>query len=239
MGLLDRVSTLVRANLNDLLDRAEDPEKTIKQLLIDMNNQLIQVKTQVAASIADEKRLHARYQEGQEQADEWQRKAELAVEKGDDELAKQALARRNTFAQTASGFQEQWQAQSAQVQTLKDALRSLESKVSEAETKKDLLIARSRRAKAEETVHKTLSGVRGVGAISDFERLEEKVEHQEARASAYTDLATDTLDTQFATLEQESEIDQQLRELKAKKGQGQLPAGEAAKPLPPPGSSTT
>ncbi|HYU21487.1 MAG TPA: PspA/IM30 family protein [Chloroflexota bacterium] len=225
MGLLDRVSTLVRANLNDLIDRAEDPEKVIKQLIIDMNNQLIQVKTQVAAAIADEKRLYQRQQEAQQQADEWQSKAELAVEKGDDDLAKQALARRNSYTQTAQGLQEQWQAQSAQVQTLKDALRQLETKVSEAEAKKDLLIARSRRARAEETVQKTLSGVRGVGAMSDFERLEEKVEQQEARAAAYTDLSTDTLDQKFATLEQESEVDRQLRELKAKKGQGQLPPG--------------
>ena len=225
MGLLDRVSTLVRANLNDLLDRAEDPEKVIRQLLIDMNNQLIQVKTQVAAAIADEKRLHARYREAEAQSAEWERKAELAVDKGDDELAKQALARHNSYAETAAGFQEQWQAQSAQVQTLKDALRTLESKISEADTKKDLLIARSRRAKAEETVHKTLGSVRGVGAVSDFERLEEKVERQEASAAAYTDLSSDTLEQKFATLEQESEVDQQLKALKARRSQPQLPAG--------------
>src|SRR3954464_1120956 len=97
MGILDRVSTLMRANLNDLLDRAEDPEKVVRQLIIDMNNQLLQVKTQVAASIADEKRLYERYQENQAKADDWQRKAELAVDKGDDELAKLALARRNSF----------------------------------------------------------------------------------------------------------------------------------------------
>src|SRR6266487_1707873 len=99
MGLLDRVSTLMRANLNDLLDRAEDPEKVIRQLLIDMNSQLLQVKTQVAASIADEKRLEPRCRENQEKADEWEGKAELAVEKSDDELAKAALARRNSFSE--------------------------------------------------------------------------------------------------------------------------------------------
>ena len=225
MGLLDRVSTLARANLNDLLDRAEDPEKVIKQLLIDMNNQLIQVKTQVAAAIADEKKLHQRYQEAQQQAEDWQRKAELAVERGDDDLAKQALARRNTYVQTANGFQEQWQAQSAQVQALKDGLRQLEAKIDEATAKRDLLIARSRRAKAEETVHRTLSGIRGTGALSEFERLEERVEHQEARAQAYTELSTDTLEQRFATLETESEVDRQLRELKAAREQRQLPSG--------------
>src|SRR6266508_4264322 len=111
MGILDRVSTLMRANINDMIDRAEDPEKVVKQLIIDMNNQLIQVKTLVAAAIADEKRLYQRQQEAQQQADEWQSKAELAVEKGDDDLAKQALARRNSYTQTAQGLQEQWQAQ--------------------------------------------------------------------------------------------------------------------------------
>src|SRR5438067_13410513 len=103
MGLLDRVSTLVRANLNSLVDRAEDPEKIIQQLLIDMNNQLLQVKTQVAASIADEKRLYQRYQENKEKADEWERKAELAVDKGEGELAKEALARRNSVKVCAVG----------------------------------------------------------------------------------------------------------------------------------------
>ncbi len=227
MGLLDRVSTLARANLNDLLDRAEDPEKVIKQLLIDMNNQLIQVKTQVAAAIADEKRLQQRYQEAQQQADEWQRKAELAVERGDDDLAKQALARRNVYVQTAQGMQEQYQAQAAQVSALKDGLRQLESKMDEATAKRDLLIARSRRAKAEETVHKTLSGIRGTGALSEFERLEERVQLQEARASAYTELSTDTLDQKFQTLEQETEVDRQLRELKAKRSTPELPPGHS------------
>src|SRR5437763_11861195 len=108
MGMLDRVSTILRANINDMLDRAEDPEKMIKQLLLDMENQLIQVKTQVAASIADEQRLKERWQDHQRQADEWQRKAEIAVQRGQDDLAKEALARRNTFQQTAAGFKEQY-----------------------------------------------------------------------------------------------------------------------------------
>ncbi|MCC6177677.1 MAG: PspA/IM30 family protein [Chloroflexi bacterium] len=225
MGLLDRVSTLVRANINDLLDRAEDPEKVIKQLLIDMNNQMIQVKTQVAAAIADEKRLQSRAQDAQQQADDWQRKAELAIDKGDDDLAKQALQRRNTYAQTASGLQEQYQAQSAQVQALKDGLRQLQSKIEEADAKKELLIARSRSAKAQEQMHRTLGSIRGVGALSEFDRLEARVEEQEARAMAYTDLSTDTLDQKFAALESESEVDRQLREMKAKRQQAELPPG--------------
>ncbi len=233
MGILDRVGTLLRANLNDLLDRAEDPEKMIRQLLQDMENQLIQVKTQVAAAIADEQRLKERWQENQRQAEEYQRKAELAVKRGDDELAKEALARRNTFMQTAQGFQEQYEDQARQVEQLKDALGKLESKIQEARTKKDLLIARSRRAQAEEQIHQTMARVDTTGVMGGFERMEEKVRTREARAKAMGDLSNDTLDERFRQLEEEDEVDKQLRELKA-----QLGSGPATSPSLPSGSST-
>src|SRR4051812_29644591 len=216
MGLLDRVSLLLRANLNDVLDRSEDPEKVLKQLLLDMHNQLVQVKTQVAASIADQNLLYKRYEENQAQASEWQGKAELAVRKGDDELAKAALARRNAYQQTADGFKQQWQDQSAQVDTLKDALRKLEMKIQEAEAKKDLLIARPRRAKAETQIRETLGGLSDNSAFSAFERLEDKVDTQEARAKAAAELDTDTLEDKFAALESESTLDSDLSALKAK-----------------------
>jgi len=236
MGLLDRVSTLVRANLNSLVDRAEDPEKIIQQLLIDMNNQLLQVKTQVAASIADEKRLHQRYQENQEKANEWERKAEMAVDRSDDELAKEALARRNSFKESAEGFQEQWQEQTAQVQQLKDALHQLEHKIQEAEAKKDLLIARSRRAKAETNIRETMAGIGKTSATSEFERMEERVSEQEARAKAAAELDSDTLEQRFAALESESSLDKDLAALKARKD-GQMAAPEAQKQLQGPGGS--
>ncbi len=220
MGLLDRVSTLIRANINDLISRAEDPEKVIRQLILDMNNQLIQVKTQVAASIADEKRLEKRHQENQARAEEWTRKAELAVERGQDELAKEALTRRRTYQETADGFKQQWTEQAAQVEQLKEALAQLELKISEAQTKKELLIARHRRAKAETNIRKTLAGVDAGGALSEFERMEEKVEEQEAQAKAYADLDADTLDTRFRALEQEDTVNRELEELKARKGIG-------------------
>jgi len=230
MGILDRVSTLIRANINDLIDRAEDPEKVVKQLIADMNNQLLQVKTQVAASIADEKQLQQRYQENQEKADDWQRKAELAVEKGQDDLAREALARRNAFQQTAEGFKTQYEEQARQVEVLKDALHQLESKIQEAQAKEELLIARSRRAKAETNIRTTLSGLDTSGALASFERMEDKVNQQEARASALADLDHDSTDQRFAMLEQETQIDKQLDELKAKKG---LSAPSESKPLGP------
>ena len=227
MGILDRVSTVIRANINDMIDRAEDPEKVIKQLLDDMNSQLIQVKTQVAASIADEKQLQARWQENQTKADEWQRKAELAVEKGQDDLAREALQRRNAFQSTADGFKEQYQSQAQQVESLKQALGALESKINEAQAKKDLLIARSRRAKAETQIRTTLGGMDSGGAMAGFDRMEAKVNQQEARAAALGELDSDSTEQRFAMLESEDTLDKQLAALKAKKSldaPGETPA---------------
>ncbi len=225
MGVLDRVSTLIRANINDLISKAEDPEKVIRQLILDMNNQLIQVKTQVAASIADERLLQKRYEDNQKKSDEWQRKAELAVTNGQDELAKEALLRRRSFQETADGFKEQWTQQSAQVEQLKDALTQLEAKITEAQTKKDLLIARSRRAKAETNIRQTLANADSTSALSDFQRMEEKVDEQEARAKAYAELDEDTLDQRFKQMEQEDDISKELEALKSKVGGGPSSSG--------------
>lgn len=228
MGILDRVSTLLRANVNDLIDRAEDPEKVVKQLIVDMNNQLLQVKTQVAAAIADEKMLYQRYQDNEAKAADWQQRAELAVEKGQDDLAREALSRRNAFAQTASGFKTQYEQQEGQVEQLKQALQQLEAKIQEAQTKQDLLIARSRRAKAETQIRTTLSGLDQSSALASFQRIEEKVNQQEARAAALGELDTDTMEHRFQLLQQESEVDNQLAELKAKKGLSAPATGEKA-----------
>jgi phage shock protein A len=233
MGMLDRVSTILRANINDMLDRAEDPEKMIKQLLQDMENQLIQVKTQVAASIADEQRLKERWQQNQQQADEWQHKAELAVQKGADDLAKEALSRRNAYQETATGFKQQYEDQAQQVEQLKDALDKLESKMQEARTKKDLLIARSRRAAAERQIHDTMARVDTTGVTGGFERMEEKVRTQEARAKATAELDHDSVDERFKQLEQSDKLDSQLEELKSKLGTGAPPAQL------PPGAETS
>jgi len=216
MTLLDRVSSLVRANLNDMMDRAEDPEKMIKQYLIDMHNQLIQVKTQVAAAMADEQKLYQRWQDAQGQATDWQHKAELAVQKSDDELAKQALQRRNTYQETADGFKAQYDTQSKEVETLKDSLRQLEAKIQEAETKKDLLIARAHVADTQQMVHATTDRLNDQSAFDGFGRMEDKVRQKEAMVAAETTLDEDPLESKFAALEKTDDLDRQLAELKAK-----------------------
>ena len=148
MALLERVSTLVRANLNDLVDKAEDPEKMIKQVILDMQNQLLQVKTQVAIAIADQHLLEKKQKENEDKVAEWMRKAELAVDKKQDDLARAALLRVESYRDLSASFGQQVTDQKAQVENLKTALRQLDQKLTEANAKADLLIAQHRRARA-------------------------------------------------------------------------------------------
>src|SRR5215470_11056597 len=148
MAVLERVATLVRANLNDLIDRAEDPEKMIKQVILDMENQLLQVKTQVAISMADQHLLQKKQKEQEDKGAEWMRKAELAVDKGQDDLARAALERYQAFTKIAEGFTSQVEDQKVQVDTLRKALDQLDRKLSEAKGKSDVLLAQHRRARA-------------------------------------------------------------------------------------------
>lgn len=216
MSLLERVTSLVRANINDMLDKAEDPEKMIKQYLIDMHNQLIQVKTQVAAAMADEQKLYQRYMDAQNQAADWQHKAELAVQKGEDDLAKEALQRRNSFQETADGFKAQYDEQKKEVDILKDSLSKLEAKIQEAETKKDLLIARAHVADTQQMVSATTDKLHDQSAFQGFDRMEDKVRQKEAMAAASAELERDPLEDKFAALEKNDDLDRQLAELKSK-----------------------
>ncbi len=145
MGLLERVSTLIRANINDMVDRAEDPEKMIKQVILDMENQYLQVKTQVAVSIADQHMLEKKWRENEDSGKDWMRKAETAVDKSKDDLARAALDRFQTSQRLAQSYREQVDDQKLQVETLKGALVKLEQKLDEAKSKRDLLLARHRR----------------------------------------------------------------------------------------------
>ena len=217
MALLERVATLIRANLNDLVDKAEDPEKMIKQVILDMENQLLQVKTQVAITIADQHLLMKKQQEHEQSAEEWVRKAELAVTKGQDDLARAALERSMTARQSADSFKEQVADQTAQVENLKAALRKLDLKLAEAKSKSDVLIAQHRRARAlsRATDARTAAGDNSAAA---FDRAQNKVSHAEAVSQAKVQLATDTMNERLAALGKEDTIDKLLAELKARKG---------------------
>ncbi len=219
MSLLERVSTLVRANLNDLIDKAEDPEKMIKQIILDMQNQLLQVKTQVAISIADQHLLENRQKENEEKEAEWMRKAELAVDKKQDDLARAALQRSMSHKDLAESFRQQVADQRTQVEALKSALNKLEQKLEEAQSKSDLMIAQHRRSRALGKATDARMAMDSDTHAAGFDRMKQKVARAEAVSQAKAEMAVDSLDDRFAALEKEDAIDKLLAELKSRKGQ--------------------
>ena len=218
MALLERVATLVRANLNDLIDKAEEPEKMIKQVILDMQNQLLQVKTQVAIAIADQHLLIKKHKENEQWAEDWVRKAELAVEKKQDDLARAALERSMTARGIAGSFAEQVADQTAQVENLKDALRKLEMKLAEAQNKSDVLIAQHRRARALNKAGDAQLKMGDGSKAAAFDRVKDKIQHQDALSHAKAELAQDSMDDRLAALEKEDAVEKLLAEIKARKG---------------------
>ena len=218
MALLERVATLMRANLNDLIDKAEDPEKLIKQVILDMQNQLLQVKTQVAISIADQHLLEKKQKESQDRVSEWMRKAELAVDKKQDDLARGALERSTSYKQVAESFEQQIADQKAQVENLKTALRKLEQKLAEAEAKSDVLVAQHRRSRALSKASDARLSIGDSSKAAAFDRMKGKVMHAEAVSQAKSELASDNLEDRLAALEKEEHIDKLLADLKIRRG---------------------
>jgi phage shock protein A len=217
MALMERVSTLVRANLNDLIDKAEEPEKMIKQVILDMQNQLLQVKTQVAIAIADQHLLEKKQKENADKVAEWMRKAELAVDKKQDDLARVSLQRVESYRELSENFAQQIADQKAQVENLKSALRQLEQKLAEAQGKADLLIAQHRRARAVGKASDARFAVNDSSKAATFDRMKRKVAHAEALSQAKSEIAADNMDERLAALEKEDRIEQLLAELKAKR----------------------
>ena len=218
MALLERVATLVRANLNDLIDKAEEPEKMIKQVILDMQNQLLQVKTQVAIAIADQHLLEKKQKESADKVAEWMRKAELAVDKKEDDLARASLLRVESYRELSDNFTQQVADQRAQVENLKTALRQLEQKLAEAEAKADVLIAKQRRARAVGKASDARIASDDGSKAAAFDRMKRKVAHSEALSQAKSEIAADNIEDRLAALEKEDRIEQLLAELKTKRG---------------------
>jgi len=205
MGLWDRIKRLFKSNINDMISKAENPEKILNQAIMDMNQQLIESKKSVAASIADEKKLERQYIEHRDQSKEWKRKAVLAVQAGKDDLAKEALIREQDYSKLALQFKEQFDAQHETVEKLKSSLRMLQNKIDEAQRKKNLLIARSKRAEAQKKIAESMSTMSNNSAFDAFERMSAKVDQIEAEASASAELedfsANQSLEKEFELLE--------------------------------------
>ena len=233
MSIFGRLGTLLKANINDMISKAEDPQKILAQLIIEMQEQLIQSKKMVAVAIADEKRLKKQLTQQLRLAKEWERKAMLAVRSGNDDLARQALQRKQEYDNLCAEYQKQWESQAGAAKQLRATLMQLNSKIEEAKRKKNLLIARAKRAEAQKKIQATLHGLSDNNAFDTFDRMSEKVDRMESEAEAQAELAADMggadLDGQFAKLEQTSGADDALSALKAK--MGMLPAATPKKEL--------
>jgi phage shock protein A len=248
MGIFSRLGTLIKSNINDLVTKAEDPEKMLNQVLLDMQQQLVEAKKAVAVAIADEKKLQKQYTSELEKAKEWERKAMVAVRAGDDELARQALMRKQEHEGISGQFQKQWIAQKQAVDKLKDALRLLNNKIEEAKRKKNILVARKKRAEAHKQIATTMHGLSDSSAFDTFDRMAQRIDMLEAEAEASSELAGelsgDTLESKFLQLESggASSDDDALLELKAKMGllpSAAAPENKQLGAAPPSASSLT
>src|SRR5947207_3325835 len=205
MGIFSRLGTLIKSNINDLITKAEDPEKMLSQVLLEMQQQLVEAKKAVAVAIADEKKLQKQYTAETDKAKEWERKAMVAVRAGDDNLARQALGRKQEHETISGQFQTQWIQQKQAVEKLKDALRLLNNKIEEAKRKKNILIARKKRAEAQQQIANTMQGLGDTSAFDTFDRMAERIALMEAEAEAGAErageLSGDTLASKFLALE--------------------------------------
>ncbi len=214
MGFFDRLSRLIRSNLNDLVNKAEDPVKILDQSVSDMQEDLVKLRQAVAIAIASQKKLASQASQSESQIKTWYERAELALRKGEDDLAREALTRRKAFKESFSSLTIQLESQEGQVEKLKKGLVALESKIAEARTKKDMLKARAQAAKAQQKLQSAVGDISSTSAMAAFERMEEKVEALEASGQAAAELAGADLESKFAKLESSDDIDFELQNLR-------------------------
>lgn len=218
MGFFERLSRLFRANLNDMVSRAEDPAKILDQSVMDMQSDLVKLRTAVATAVASQKRIQRQASQAEDQAKHWYGRAQQALQGGDEGLAREALSRRKTCQETALALSNQLQSQTGQVQTLKQSLMKLEGKIAEAKTKKDMLKARAQAAKAQQQLQSAVGGISTDSASAAFERMEEKVDGLEAASAASAELAGSDLESRIEALQGDSVVDSELAALKAEMG---------------------
>jgi len=233
MNFLQRIWRIIRANINSLLQKTEDPEKILEQAVSDMQEDLVKLRQAVAQAIASQKRTERQASQAKSTAEQWKKRAQLALEKGNEDLAREALTRRQNYQQTADSLDQQLSQQNQVIDKLKADMRKLENKISEAKNKKDMYIARARSAEATQRVNELMSGVNTGSSLSAFEQMEDRVNEMEASAQASQELGQDDLEQQFASLEQGGNVDEELNQLKqqtqgASQQQKELPASQRA-----------
>lgn len=218
MGILDRMSQVLRANINDLLNRAEDPEKLLSQILQDMEDAIQQGQSQVAEQIAQEKLIQADLDEAKQDASEWGKKAEFAVSKGRDDLAREALLRQNDYTRQVEIYQKQIQVQHQAVQKLKADLDALQSKFEDARRNKEMLVTRAKRAAAQKQISAASAKISSVDYSSELSRMERRIQEEEARLAAADEIKSTSVDEQFRKLGAADQVDEQLAALKKSMG---------------------
>ncbi len=216
--MFERLGNLFRAMFNAILGKMEDPQIMLEQTYQDLQSNLIQVRQAVAQAIATEKQLEQQLQKNKDQAETWQNRAAMAVQQGNDDLAKQALQRRQQYVQAATDLETQLKSQRESTVTLRQRLTDLEAEVQKAYTKKQVLIARDKAAQATSKANEILSKTTSSGAMSVIEKMETKVQEREAKAAALAELSTDSLDKQFKNFEGKSDVEMELLALKQSMG---------------------
>lgn len=226
MEIIKRILRIIRANINSLLGNAEDPEKILEQAVMEMQDNLVQLRQGVAQAIASQKRTERQAAAAQSTSEEWYRRAQLALQQGNEVSAREALTKRKAYQETATALSSQIEQQNDIVARLKKDMRSLELKISEAKTKKDMYIARARSAQASVRLQDMLDTSSATSSLNAFQRMEDKVLQIEAQSEAMAQLGTDDLQKQFDSLEAGSDIDRELAILKGQalnQQQQQLP----------------
>jgi phage shock protein A len=219
MSIFSRVRDLLSANINSMLDSAEDPEKMAEEYLRQLNNQLYETKTNVAAAMADATKLNTQEARYTAETEQWANKAEAALRAGNEELAKAALSRKVQSGKLAQQYKDQSDQQDTQVEQLQNALVQLETRIAETRAKKELIVAKKNRAQTQEAIQRTVRGIGNINAMDKLDQLEERVDDRLAKADAMSQLEQGTLENKFRDLERDSEVDSELAELKKKLGQ--------------------
>lgn len=215
MNLLNRIVRVINSNLNSFLNSAEDPEKVLEKTVLEMQENLLLLRQGVAQAIATQKRTERQAASAQATAEEWYRRAQLALQQGNEPLAREALTKRHAYLETATALNQQIQQQSQIVVKLKQDTRTLELKIAEAKTKKDMYIARARAAQASYKLQDMLSEASATSSLTAFERMEEKVLQLEAQSEAIAQLGGDQLEKKFTSLEAAQEVDEELAAMKS------------------------
>lgn len=224
MGIFRRLSDLLKSNINDLIDRAEDPEKMVKQIIIDMQTELNKATQNYGKAKASERLAEKKYLEAEKVSKNWEEKAKIALAQGNQELAKQALAKKVRADEDLANYKEMYESISNQTEAIGNQVEVLKSKLEEAKSRQAMLIARSQMAETKKNLAKSTGGFDSTSAMEKFNRMEEKIERKEAEADAFSEIAgmdNDDLSGSFEQMEKDAKVDAELARLMAEMNGGE------------------